>query len=258
MHKKLFQIICFMDYWIHSQSIFKVHSPSLYSFINFLKKNKNTEAIKNVILLRKRAKQNRKKISIKDEGQNGQLISTTIRKRAIASSSTKRTIRIIYQTICYFNPNIIIEAGTNLGFTTISMATANPKSTVYSIEADKTLVENAQQNIMCSHIRNIELIHGTFEEKIPQILGQIKYFDLAYIDGNHKYEATTSYFHLLLKHTTSNSIIIFDDICWSPGMKKAWKEIINHPSITVSINLGSFGMIFFKEGLSKQNFVLRI
>ncbi len=247
-----------MDYWIHSHSIFKVHSPFLYSFINYLKKNKNTEGIKKAIQLKKRAKQNRDKISIKDEGKNGQVISTTIRKRAIASSSKKRTIRIIYQTICYFNPSIIIETGTNLGFTTISMALANPNSKVYSIEADKTLVENARQNIMYSHINNIELIHGTFEEKLPQLLGKIEFFDLAYIDGNHKYEATTRYFHDLLKHTTSNSIIIFDDICWSPGMKKAWKEIINHPSITVSINLGSFGIIFFKEGLSKQNFVLRI
>jgi predicted O-methyltransferase YrrM len=235
-----------------------VHSPFVYKFVYYLRKHKTGKALKIIKKLRNQAKQNRNKIFIKDEGKGGKTISTTIRKRTMVSSSTIKTIHAIYQTICYFKPVIVIETGTNLGYTTIAMALANPKSKVYSIEADKTLIEKASKNIFYSQVNNIELIHGTFEEKLPQILKKTGHFDLTFVDGNHKYEPTIQYFHLLLQHATSNSIIIFDDICWSPGMKKAWKEIIEHPSISVSINFGYFGMAFFKQGLSKQNFVLRI
>lgn len=258
MHKRGFRIICFMDYLIHSRTIFKVHSPFVYRFVKHLKSTKTSKDLKIINQIKNQAKQNRGKIYIKDEGLGGQVVGSSIRKRALVSSAAKRTTRIIHQTIIYFKPINIIETGTNLGFSSISMALANPSTMVYSIEADKTLIEYAWKNIMHSNMSNIELIHGAFEEKLPQVLEKVGYFGLAFIDGNHKYRATIQYFHLFLKHITSNSIIIFDDICWSQGMNRAWKEIIKHPSISISINFGSFGMVFFKERLRKQNFVLRV
>ena len=85
-----------------------------------------------------------------------------------------------------------------------------------------------------------------------------KIIDMAYIDGNHTYEATMKYFNELLKITHENSILIFDDIYWTSDMTKAWEEIKTIPAVTVSIDLYKVGLIFFrKENKQKEHFCLR-
>ena len=60
---------------------------------------------------------------------------------------------------------------------------------------------------------------------------------------------------MLIKKTDENSILIFDDIHWSEEMELAWKEIQNHPLVTVTIDLFFIGIVFFrKENIVKQHF----
>jgi len=78
-----------------------------------------------------------------------------------------------------------------------------------------------------------------------------------YFDGNHRKEATLEYFNSFLKKASDNSVFVFDDIRWSPGMYEAWQEIIKEPRATVTIDLFSMGLVFFRPGQVKEHFVLR-
>jgi hypothetical protein len=40
-------------------------------------------------------------------------------------------------------------------------------------------------------------------------------------------------------------------------MKKAWQEIIKHPSVSISIDVFMMGIVFFNKGFSKQDFKIR-
>src|SRR5688572_31440533 len=64
----------------------------------------------------------------------------------------------------------------------------------------------------------------------------------------------TTLFRSEKKH--NYSVFVFDDINWNEGMQKAWKEIKDHPEVTLSIDLFYAGMIFFrKEKQQKEHFV---
>jgi hypothetical protein len=39
-------------------------------------------------------------------------------------------------------------------------------------------------------------------------------------------------------------------------MEEVWKEIQDHPSVIITIDLFRMGLVFFKEGLSKEDFIL--
>ncbi|MBX3164644.1 MAG: hypothetical protein KF900_09185 [Bacteroidetes bacterium] len=65
-------------------------------------------------------------------------------------------------------------------------------------------------------------------------------------------EATLRYFKTALQKKHNNSLFIFDDIYWSAGMTKAWEEIKNHTSVTLSIDTFYFGLIFFKEEIKEK------
>jgi hypothetical protein len=60
---------------------------------------------------------------------------------------------------------------------------------------------------------------------------------------------------MLLSKIEEKSILIFDDIHWSTEMEMAWKQIQNHPQVTVTIDLFFIGLVFFrKENKVKQHF----
>ena len=84
-----------------------------------------------------------------------------------------------------------------------------------------------------------------------------KKFDFIFFDANHREEATIRYFEQCLPSINNETIFVFDDINWSEGMKQAWSQIKNHPSVTTSIDLFFLGIIFFRKELSKEDFVIR-
>jgi predicted O-methyltransferase YrrM len=81
--------------------------------------------------------------------------------------------------------------------------------------------------------------------------------DLVFFDGNHRYQPTMNYFNLCLKKANENSVFVFDDIYWSNEMTKAWEEIKNHKDVTVTIDLFSVGLVFFRTQQAKQHFILK-
>jgi predicted O-methyltransferase YrrM len=80
--------------------------------------------------------------------------------------------------------------------------------------------------------------------------------DLFFIDGNHRKKPSLQYFHQCLQHINDGSVLILDDIHWSEEMEEAWKEIREHASVTMTIDLFRMGLVFFKKGLSKEDFIL--
>ena len=81
--------------------------------------------------------------------------------------------------------------------------------------------------------------------------------DFIFIDGNHRKDATLHYFKLYLLKAHQHSVMVFDDIYWSDGMKEAWAEIRDHESVTVTIDLFWVGLVFFVKDHPKQNFSMR-
>lgn len=137
------------------------------------------------------------------------------------------------------------------------MALKNPGALVYTIEGDKGICKKAQENFRRLQLGNIKSLEGNFDTILPDLLADIKTFDLLFIDGNHTYEATKRYFEMALPYINNHSVIVFDDIYWSEGMTQAWKEITAHRAVKASIDTYTFGIIFFRDELSKQDFILR-
>jgi predicted O-methyltransferase YrrM len=48
---------------------------------------------------------------------------------------------------------------------------------------------------------------------------------MVFIDGHHQYQPTLDYFEMIYPKCNKNEIIIFDDILWSTGMRRAWEEL---------------------------------
>ena len=92
---------------------------------------------------------------------------------------------------------------------------------------------------------------------LPDLLKSIRKIDYIYVDGNHTYEATIRYFNMIKPHLQTKGVMIFDDINWSEGMSRAWKEIKTDPDVTMTVDFFDLGLVFLNDALSKENFILK-
>jgi len=151
-----------------------------------------------------------------------------------------------------------LELGTSLGITTSYLAFANLSAQVITMEGAPTVADLAQKTFDRLNLKGIEVLKGNFNQTLPETLERIKTVDLVFIDGNHRKDPTLNYFHQLINHSTESTILIFDDIHWSSEMELAWKEIQQHPEVTLTIDLFFIGLVFFKKDFkAKQHFVIR-
>jgi predicted O-methyltransferase YrrM len=156
-----------------------------------------------------------------------------------------------------FGSQQILEIGTSLGITTLYLASAHSKSRVVTIEGCPNTAAAAQKNFEKAGTKNIEQVIGEFKKSLPEALSRFTALDFVYFDGNHRKQPTLHYFHECLKLHHESSVFIFDDIYWSSEMSEAWLEIKNHPSVTLSVDLYSTGIIFFRHPQPRQHFRLR-
>jgi len=179
------------------------------------------------------------------------------------SSIARRSVKpakygqLLFRLINHFQPARILEIGTSLGITTMYLAAPNKKSKVITLEGCPNTSAVAESNFKKVGASNIELIVGDFDATIPMALKELPHLDFVYFDGNHRKEPTLRYFQQCLLHHHQNSVFVFDDIYWSREMAEAWEAIKKEPTVTMTIDLYSIGIVFFKKELQKQNYRLR-
>lgn len=162
---------------------------------------------------------------------------------------------LLHRLVQFSLPGQLIELGTGSGISTAYLAAADASIPLLTIEGSKERLEFAKQNLINLKVQNVEFINSDFD----QFLNANRKFGnplLVFIDGNHNYEATLRYFRYFSSISGENSIIVFDDIRWSGEMEKAWKEIKADARVTIAIDLFFMGIIFFRPGVSKQEYII--
>jgi predicted O-methyltransferase YrrM len=180
-----------------------------------------------------------------------------LRKIVRTSLTSPRHARRLYRLARFMKAGNILEIGTSLGITTAYLALARPDARIITLEGCPELSRKAREHFDRLGIRNIELIEGRFEEKLPEALGRLERVDLVYIDGNHHKEAMINYYELCLDHSCNETVMIFDDIRSSQGMEEAWDILRQKEEVRVSLDLFSSGWFIFRKESSKQHFRLR-
>jgi predicted O-methyltransferase YrrM len=150
----------------------------------------------------------------------------------------------------------MLKLGTSLGISTAYLAMGNPHGQVTTIEGCPETAAAAANNFRILGLANIRQETGPFEEILPGLLGNLGNVDLFFIDGNHRKQPSLQYFHQCLQHIHDDSILILDDIHGSGEMEQAWDEIKQHPSVTLTIDLFRMGLVFFRKGLSREDFII--
>ncbi|MBX7139913.1 MAG: class I SAM-dependent methyltransferase [Chitinophagales bacterium] len=256
-----FQAKEFLRYIVRAQSIRSIHSPFVFDFVQQVLHDPRTfycydeiEKLREQLLLVEDL------IRITDHGAGSAVITSparSIRSMARHAATPAKFAQMLFRLGVHYECKNILELGTSLGLTTLYLSSISQDAQVVTIEGDPQLAALAAKHFELLNRKNISLLTGTFESQLQTAAEKLERIDLAYIDGNHRKEATLNYFHHLLPFIHEKSVLVVGDIHWSKEMDEAWKEITSSPGTTATIDLFYLGLVFFRKELSKQQFVIR-
>jgi predicted O-methyltransferase YrrM len=238
-----------------------IHSPFVFDFVKkVLNDRRDYSAWSPIEDLRKELEQDNTLLEIEDLGAGSALQAT--RKRSIASlarhaAKPKKLGRLLFRIAHYYKPATILELGTSLGLSSSYLAFGATDAKLYTIEGADAVAAVAERNFRTLGLQP-ELVRGNFDQQIGLVLGRMGQLDMAFIDGNHRKEPTLRYFNALMERMAPSSVLIFDDIHWSPDMEEAWELIRADSRVFLTIDLFFIGLVFIRNEFKiKQHFTIR-
>lgn len=217
--------------------------------------------------LRRRLLRDGSVLEVEDLGAGSLLdvsqVRGTSRERRVAeiarhAAKPARIGRLLFRLARHFGPSVVVELGTSLGLSTAYLAAGAMGAKVWTIEGSPAVAERAVGHLAELGLEGVEVVTGNFDVVFAPMLGQTGPVDLAFVDGNHRYEPTLRYFDILMRRSERSSMLIFDDIHWSAEMERAWAEIKADPRVMMTIDLFFLGLVVRRDEFKvKQDFTIR-
>lgn len=153
-------------------------------------------------------------------------------------------LSFIAKLACHIEARNILEMGTGLGLSSAYISLLNPDSNIHTLDGDPELIARAKEVHKSLNLNNVTFHVGPFNDHLYSV-ASLKYWDIIYIDGHHDGEATKDYFSQVIDNIHPGSIIILDDVYYTPDMFAAWEKIKLHPKVTSSLLYFDLGLLFF-------------
>lgn len=217
----------FLKYLWQRKSEYSIHSPFVYDFMRKV---------------------------LNDSGSNRDYdtiyrIGRLLDKRKYINYNLRKQSRLLYRMIRYFEPDSAVSFGSLTALNTAALALGHLQTKVYLEESEDFL-----ETLNSMGIVNVRLIQPEeFDsEHFRKLNTGFVFF------GRDSFEDDTwDYLVDCLNYKTVDSVFVFEGIHHNRDMEDAWEEIKANEDVSITIDLYCIGMVFFREGIEKQDFVLK-
>lgn len=257
---KIHLLVSFLKYILTAKGPDRVHSPFVFNLYYYHLKNRNLfYDFKRIEDFFKQKEQDKSTIQANDLGAGTKHHSNrrVVGKLTKTSSIPAKWGEVLFKIANQVKPQNTLELGTAFGKSTAYIKSGFKQMKLTSIEGDSSVYNVAIKNLKDLKITGATIENTDISTFIKELDEQEKY-DYLFLDANHTYNATTTYFNMLLPHINNKAVVIVDDIYWSKEMTLAWKEICKHSRCTVCIDLFRMGIIFMDRTQEKEYFKLRL
>lgn len=187
----------------------------------------------------------------------GRTVQRTVGESSRAASKRPVWTALLYQLVRAFAAKRCVELGCCVGvsaaYQTTAMQAAGPGGHLWTLEGAKALAEVSQRHFKQLGLDGqIDVVVGRFQDTLESLLQAQGPIDYAFIDGHHDEQATLRYLEQILPHCQPRAMLVFDDIDWSEGMKRAWQAIWADPRLPMAIDCGEIGVVVLDSTLAER------
>ncbi|MHC4351096.1 MAG: O-methyltransferase [Planctomycetota bacterium] len=162
---------------------------------------------------------------------------------------------ILFKLIRKLEVSSCVELGACVGISASYQAAAlsiNRKGYLVTLEGSPEIAKIAEETLEGLNLRNASVVIGPFHKTLKGVLESSKPIEFFFNDGHHDHDAVIQYFNEAMPYLSNEAVMVFDDISWSPGMRKAWTEIEDDERVTVSIDLDAIGIALVGSNLATK------
>lgn len=220
-------ISSWLKYLLQRKSEYNIHSPFVFDFVTKVLNDRGSNRDYDTIV------------------RIGRLLD---KKKHVSYSKRKRS-RLLYRVIRHYEPDSVVSFGSITALNATALALGCLQTKIY-LEQTEDFLEtlNAMGVINVSLIQPDEFASTRFRRLNTSFV----FFGRDSFEGD-----TWDYLVDCLNYKTADSVFIFEDIHHNRDMEDAWEEIKANEDVSVSFDLYGIGMVFFREGIEKQDFVLK-
>ena len=220
-------ISSWLKYLWHRKSKYTIHSPFVFDFVTKVLNDNGSNRDYDTIL------------------RIGRLLD---KKKHISYAKRKRS-RLLYRVIRHYEPDSVVSFGSITALNATALAMGHLQTRVYLEQSEDFL-----ETLNSMGVINVNLIQPSeFDsERFRRLNTGFVFF------GRDSFEEDTwDYLVDCLSYKTVDSVFIFEGIHHNRDIEDAWEEIKANEDVSVTFDLYSIGMVFFREGIEKQDFVLK-
>lgn len=185
-------------------------------------------------------------------------VARTLSELAVKVSKSSFWGMILHKIIRGTRAMSCLELGTCVGVSAAYQATAlelQHVGSLVTLEGAVAFAARAEANLKALDLCNVKIVVGRFEDTLDSVLAECAPLDYVFVDGHHEENATLGYFEQILPRMKKDAVLVFDDIDWSEGMKRAWRKIENDSRIALAVDLGQMGVIAIGEKTAGKKLV---
>jgi hypothetical protein len=216
-----------LKYILRRKNEYNIHSPFVFDFVTKVLNDRGSNQDYETIL------------------HIGRLLD---KKKHISYAKRKRS-RLLYRVIRHYEPDSVVSFGSITALNATALALGNLQTKVYLEQSEDFL-----ETLNAMGVINVNLIQpDEFDStRFRRLNTGFVFF------GRDSFEDDTwDYLADCLNYKTADSVFIFEDIHSSSDIEDAWEEIKANEDVSVTFDLYGIGMVFFREGIEKQDFVLK-
>lgn len=192
--------------------------------------------------------------------RHGVRVTTAIGRLAVGTSKARPWSDLIFNLVRGLRPERCLEMGTCLGLSAAYQCAAlarNGSGRLVTLEGGPAYADRARRNLTALGFDNYDIVVGPFEETLAPTLERERPVEFLFNDGHHDGEALVDYFEGALPHLADGSVVLFDDIALYESMRGAWRRLVGHPAVDLSIDLGAMGLVCVNHRtLRKTSFIV--
>lgn len=253
---RIFKYIQHLFYWKHRKG-HGIHSPYVFEFVNRVVFNGDRTGVPDRIRDIHRELRNNPKMIPGGERK--------IRSFVRGASVSRSFGALLFRIAGWMKPGMILELGSGLGVSTMYLAAGAASGQVpgsapvpvCTIEGDASRAAFAAGLFKRCGLDGVKVYSGDLDEQLREVEPEVRGRFLAFVDGNHRQEPTLRYLRRLIGMAGEEVLIVMDDIYWSRGMCRAWKEVISWPEVGVSIDLFHMGILLLRTDLHKTHYKIK-
>jgi predicted O-methyltransferase YrrM len=158
----------------------------------------------------------------------------------------------LFRLANHYKPKTILAIGSSMGLAPLYLTRYNSSIQCITLESEPDIAHIATQLLSREVNMSFPILTGNYQETIRDSIVQFQQIDCIFMGKEMDVDDLNVIFLQCLPLFNDQTYCVMAGIRSSPEKFQRWKQLCQHPRVTVAVDLFDLGLLFFHSKLHKR------